>query len=457
MAIDDIEAFSGFEAEPLICTEQEYEMMFSTIYGSFSDQEDMYSGMEPAFEEGADDAEKFEDMEVGSLQSMADEAPVIKLVNSILAQAVRQGVSDVHISPEKKHVQMRFRIDGKLHEIPPPPKHMVMPIISRFKILANLDIAVTRIPQDGRFAVKLQNKEINLRVSTLPTIYGENLVLRLLETGGKAPTMEQLGFAEQDRNKIETLINKPYGMILATGPTGSGKSTTLFSVLDLLNTPDVNIITLEEPVEYRMEGIRQVQLNVKAGMTFASGLRSILRQDPDVVMVGEIRDSETANISVQAAQTGHRVFSTVHTNDAIGAIARLVDMGVEPFLVSSVMLAVIAQRLIRRVCPKCKESYVPSEEILKYWGLQKYKGTKFARGKGCGNCMQTGYKGRVGLYELLAIDPLIQEMISQRKTAKEISDVTIKTGRLTPLKQDAAKKILTGETTVEEAASAIIG
>jgi len=459
IALDAVELYSNCEVEPVICTEQEFGFLVSTIYGTFSDMNEVLDDLqEMDYDSDSEiqDSSDYLDVEEGSLQDMAGQAPVIKLVNSILTQAVRQGASDVHLSPEKKYVQMRFRVDGKLHEVPPPPRAMLMPVISRFKILSNLDIAVTRVPQDGRFSVKMQHKEINIRVSTLPTIHGENLVLRLLDTGGGASTMEELGICQKDRKNIESLILKPYGMILATGPTGSGKSTTLFSLLSMINKPDVNIITLEDPVEYRMERIRQVQLNRKAGMTFAGGLRSILRQDPDVVMVGEIRDAETANVSVQAALTGHRVFSTVHTNDAVGAVARFVDMGIEPFLISSVMLAVIAQRLVRRVCPNCRENYYPPEQVLKFWGLEKYAGRKFIRGKGCFQCMQTGYKGRVGLYEILVVDEMVQEMITQGKTAKEIARATIASGRLTPLKYDAAKKIVRGDTTVEEAASAVM-
>ena len=461
IALDAVEVYSNSEVEPVICTEKEFTFLLGSIYGVNSNLNDLLDDDQQIDYEVVTDiqepADENDELEVDSLQEMADKVPVIKLVNTILAQAVRQGASDVHISPEKKYIQARFRVDGILHEVPPPPRAMLMPIISRFKILANLDIAVTRIPQDGRFTVKLDEKEINIRVSTLPTIHGENLVLRLLETGGKALTMEELGISAMDSKRIKTLIRKPYGMILATGPTGSGKSTTLFSILSLINKPNINIITLEDPVEYRMEKIRQVQLNRKAGMTFAGGLRSILRQDPDVVMVGEIRDAETANVSVQAALTGHRVFSTVHTNDAVGAVARFMDMGVEPFLISSVMLAVIAQRLVRRVCPHCREYYHPSEQVLKFWGLEKYKNAKFVRGKGCFQCMQTGYKGRVGLYELLVVDDLVQELINKGKSAKEITQATLASGRLSPLKKDAAKKILQGQTTLEEAASAVMG
>jgi type IV pilus assembly protein PilB len=335
-----------------------------------------------------------EEVEVGSLQDMAQEAPVVRLVNSILSQAVREGASDVHISPEKEYIQIRFRVDGKLHDVPAPPKSMYLLIVSRLKILSNMDIAISRIPQDGRFTIKMDNKEINIRTSTLPTIYGENMVIRLLDTSSGVFSLEQLGMAEGDREKVESMVDKPYGMLLSTGPTGSGKSTTIYSLLKKVNKPDVNIVTLEDPVEYRMEKIRQVQLNQKAGMNFASGLRSIMRQDPDVIMVGEIRDPETASIAVQAALTGHRVLSTVHTNDSSGAITRFVDMGIEPFLVASVMLASIAQRLVRNVCPYCKKPHQPPEAALKFWGLDKAVNPNFVVGTGCFYCMDKGYKGR---------------------------------------------------------------
>jgi len=319
-----------------------------------------------------------------------------------------------------------------------------------------MDIALSRVPQDGRFTIKMDNKEINIRTSTIPTIYGENMVIRLLDTSSGVYSLEQLGMSSAEREKVESMIVKPYGMILSTGPTGSGKSTTVYSILKKINSPDINIITLEDPVEYRMEKIRQIQFNRKAGMTFASGLRSIMRQDPDVIMVGEIRDAETATIAVQAALTGHRVLSTVHTNDAAGAITRFVDMGIEPFLVSSVMLVSIAQRLVRRVCTYCKKPYSPSEEALAYWGLDKAENNNFVYGSGCFNCMDKGYKGRTGIYEVLIIDEMIQQMILERKSAQEISRTAQRAGKLVSLKEDAAKKVLQGETTLEEAASAIM-
>jgi len=328
---------------------------------------------------------------------MAEDAPVIRLVNSILAQAVNDGASDVHISPEQDRVQLRFRVDGKLQEVPAPSKSMILPIVSRLKILADMDIATSRVPQDGRFTVKMDNKQINIRASSVPTIYGENLVLRILDSSASVFSLEELGMSADDRQKVEKMIVKPYGMILSTGPTGSGKTTTLYSILKKINNPDIHIITLEDPVEYRISKIRQIQLNIKAGMTFASGLRAIMRQDPDVIMVGEIRDPETASIAVQSALTGHRVLSTVHTNDAAGAIIRLLDMGIEPFLASSVLLVSIAQRLIRKVCPYCRESYEPPESALQFWGIEKGENPNFMRGKGCFNCKDKGYAGRTGI------------------------------------------------------------
>jgi len=388
---------------------------------------------------------------------MAEEAPVVRLVNSILSQAVRQGASDIHISPEKDHVQVRFRVDGKLQEVPAPPKNMILPIVSRFKILASLDISVSRLPQDGRFTARIGNREINIRVSTMPTIYGENVVLRLLDMSSGIHSLEALGMTPEDRDKVEAMSMKPYGMILSTGPTGSGKSTTLYSILKKINQPDINILTIEDPVEFRMPKIRQIQLNRRAGMTFASGLRSILRQDPDVIMVGEIRDTETAVISVQAALTGHRLMSTVHTNDAAGAITRFIEMGIEPYLVSSVMLVSIAQRLIRRVCDYCKEAYQPPEAALRQWGLEaEAEGANFMKGRGCFNCMNTGYKGRIGVFEVLCIDETVQDMILAGRSAKEITRDMTAAGKLRTLKTDAAEKVRQGLTTLEEASAGIM-
>ncbi len=458
-ALDTVEAVTNIEIEPVICADQQLNQLIGSLYGAYSDLDDVLESIQQVKYGEADiEVEKGgEDVQVSSLQDMAEEAPIVRLANSILSQAVRERASDVHISPEKDYVQVRFRVDGKLHEVPVPPKSMFLPIVSRLKILANMDIAVSRIPQDGRFTVKTQNREINIRASTIPTIHGENLVLRLLDSSGGVYSLDRLGMHRKDMNKIESLILKPFGMVLSTGPTGSGKTTSLYSILKRINKPDVNIITLEDPVEYRIEKIRQVQLNRRAGMTFASGLRSILRQDPDVIMVGEIRDAETATIAVQAALTGHKVLSTVHTNDAAGVITRLLDMGIEPFLVSSVLLVSFAQRLVRTVCPNCKESYTPPKEALAQFGMENLEGGNFQRGKGCFNCFNTGYKGRTGIFEVLAMDEMIEDMILKRRSAQEITRAAQKSGRLRTLKEDAADKVRRGITTLEEAASAVMG
>jgi len=457
-ALDHIEILTDTEVESVICTEQELNLLISTVYGTYAGSDGVMKNIQEMEEmDVVEDETGREDVQsASSLQDMAEEAPIIRLVNSVLTQAVQEGASDIHLSPEKEYIEIRYRVDGRLHHIPAPPKQMFLSMVSRLKILSNLDISVSRIPQDGRFTVFVNEKEINIRVSTIPTVYGENVVLRLLDTSSGIYSLESLGVAKQDIKTVEKMIKMPYGMILCTGPTGSGKSTSLFGMLKIINSPDINIITLEDPVEYRMEHVRQAQLNRKAGMTFASGLRSILRQDPDVVMIGEIRDSETAGVAVQAALTGHMVLSTVHTNDAAGAITRFIDMGIEPFLVSSVMLITIAQRLIRKVCPHCKESYKPPPEIVKFWGLENAEGVDFVKGNGCVQCKDTGYSGRIGLYEVLHVDEDVQQMILQGKSAQEITKACALSGQLTTLKQDAAQKVANGITSVEEAASAIM-
>ncbi|WP_428565369.1 MAG: GspE/PulE family protein [Solidesulfovibrio sp. DCME] len=455
-SIEDIEIYKNCEVEPIICTERELGYLTSAIYGMGLGLEGVLDSIESMRGDEVKTEDRSGDVQVSSLEDMAGEAPVVRFVNSLLSQAVREGASDVHISPERDQVQIRMRIDGKLKAVPSPPKPMILPIVSRIKILGNLDIAVSRVPQDGRFTVAIDKREINIRVSTLPTIHGENLVLRLLDMSAGGLMLTDLGLSAEDLAKIRLVVDKPYGMFLSTGPTGSGKSTTLFALLREINRSDINIITLEDPVEYRMEGVRQVQLNRRAGMTFASALRSTLRQDPDVVLVGEIRDAETAAIATQAALTGHKVLSTVHTNDAAGAIMRLMDMGIEPFLVSSVLMVSIAQRLVRRICPNCAEPYTPRPEVLRFWNLDGAEGATFMRGRGCYLCGDSGFKGRVGLYEILVIDEDIQEMINKRATSREISRFAADTGRLKLLEDDARLKIIEGKTTFEEASSAIM-
>jgi len=459
-AMDFIEIMTNAEVEPVVCSEREVNQLINGLYGSQSgmggimENMDIEAQPDTESEEGPDK----EEVKIASLQDMAGEAPVVRLVNSIFTQAIRDGASDIHISPQQNTVQLRFRIDGKLIEVPSPPKSLFLPIIARMKILASMDITVSRIPQDGRFTLKIDKKEINTRVSSIPTMYGENLVLRLLDMSGGIYTLDHLGMAAGDMEKIASMSGKPYGMMLSTGPTGSGKSTSLYAILNAINKPDVNIITLEDPVEYRVNNIRQVQLNRKAGMTFASGLRSILRQDPDIIMVGEIRDAETAAIAVQAAQTGHRVLSTVHTNDAAGAITRFIDMGIEPFLISSVLLVSFAQRLVRTVCPYCKESYNPPQKGLAAMEIteQDAKGATFKRGKGCYQCKNTGYKGRTGLFEVLVNDEMVQDMILKKMSSQEITRAAVNAGKLRTLREDAAGKVIRGITTLEEAASAVM-
>ena len=452
--LDTIEMLTGCEVEPAIGTEREINQMISSLYGVQSTIGTALENLEIDTQR-AEDLDQ-EDVQVASLQDLAAEAPVIRLVNTIFSQAIREGASDIHISPQQNSVQIRFRIDGKLYDVPAPRKSSFLSIVARIKILSNMDITVSRVTQDGRFTLKMARKEINVRVSSIPTIYGENLVLRLLDTSGSVYSLDGLGMIESDIRKIKTIINKPYGMILSTGPTGSGKSTTIYAILNELNRPDCNIMTLEDPVEYRIDNIRQIQLNRKAGMTFAGGLRTILRQDPDIIMVGEIRDPETAAIAVQAAQTGHRVLSTVHTNDAAGAISRFIDMDVEPFLISSVLLATFAQRLVRTICPYCKERYQPPKEALIAVGLDGVQDAGFQRGRGCSQCLNTGYKGRTGIFEVLINDEMIQHMILERRSAQEITREAKRSGRLRTLQEDAAGKVLQGITTLEEAATAVM-
>jgi type IV pilus assembly protein PilB len=455
--LDSIEKLNNMEVEPVICSEAEVNQLISSMYGMQSDLGDIIGTMEVDSKE-EEESDNKDEVQVASLQDMAGEALVVRLTNSIFAQAIRDKASDIHISPQKNTVQLRYRIDGRLIEMPSPPKSLFLSVIARIKILANMDITVSRIPQDGRFTLKIEKKEINVRVSSIPTIHGENIVMRLLDMGAGIYTLDRLGMDAADMAKIENICSKPYGMILSTGPTGSGKSTSLYAILNSINKTDINIITLEDPVEYRINDIRQVQLNRKAGMTFASGLRSILRQDPDVIMVGEIRDAETAAVSVQAAQTGHRLLSTVHTNDAAGVITRFIDMGIEPFLISSVLLVSFAQRLVRTVCPYCKENYDPPPDALDAFGItqEEAKNADFQHGKGCSQCKNTGYRGRTGIFEVLINDEMIQDMIIKKKPSPEITRTAVAAGKLKTLKVSAAQKVIRGITTLEEAVSAVM-
>lgn len=385
------------------------------------------------------------------LLDSSDEAPIIRFVNGLLARACRERASDIHLEPFEKELIIRYRIDGVLYEVLRPPPKACAAIISRIKIVAGLNIAEKRLPQDGRFRVRIAGRDVDIRVSSLPTAFGERLVLRLLEKSASVIELSQLGLDEQLRYQVENLIAQPHGIFLVTGPTGSGKTTTLYAALSQLNDRSKNIITVEDPIEYQLTGVGQIQVNPKIDLTFAAGLRSILRQDPDIIMVGEIRDSETAEIAVQSALTGHMVFSTLHTNDAAGALTRLLDMKIEPFLVSSAVTGILAQRLVRRLCPNCRSSYSPSTEMLEHFKdlLPKDSDQQYFRSAGCDSCQQIGYRGRTGIYELLLMTDEVRELLMGGADASSIRRAAQQAGMLS-LRQDGLKKAAAGETSLEE-------
>jgi len=378
-------------------------------------------------------------------------APTIRLVNSIIERAINERSSDIHIEPRETDLQVRMRIDGMMRDILTVPKDLQNSVISRIKIMSGLDISERRIPQDGRFNVKIKDKDIDLRVNTLPTIYGEKIVARLLDKSGGRITKDKIGLVGKDLEKYERMIRISSGVLLIVGPTGSGKSTTLYTMIGDLNTREVNLVTLEDPVEYNINGINQVPINEKTGMTFASGLRAILRQDPDIIAVGEIRDGETADIAMRAAITGHVVLSTIHTNDAVGTIERLKDIGVEPYLIASALRGVVSQRLVRRICPRCRTAYTPDEDILSRIGMSGATGLTFYRGKGCPDCFNTGYRGRIAVFEILQINAKIRAIIGSGGTRKEIEDELATEGdNFVSLWQNAMRLVNEGTTTIDE-------
>jgi len=397
--------------------------------------------------------EEEEEEDSKKLEAISREAPIIQLVNMLIVQGVKDRASDIHIEPNEKGLLIRFRIDGMLHDIRTLPNTIKSAVISRIKILAKMDIAERRLPQDGRFQVKFGTREVDLRVSTIPTVLGEKVVLRLLDKSKGLIKLEQLGFVPEQSEEFKSIISKSYGIILLTGPTGSGKTTTLYAALNQVNSKDKNIITVEDPVEYKLNRINQIQIKPKINLTFANTLRSILRQDPDIIMVGEIRDAETAQIAVQAALTGHLVFSTLHTNDAASALTRLIDMDVETFLISSSVIAVIAQRLVRVICEKCKEEYVPGEDVLSGLNIKSNSNdngkVKLYRGTGCSFCKNTGYYGRTSIYELIVLDEEIKSLIISKASSNIIKDAAIKKGMKT-LKDSGLEKVMQGITTIEE-------
>lgn len=448
-SIDDVSRILNKSIKPVIVSPGILEDAINKVYDrAQSSAEKMMDDLE---EEESLDVIAHELEEPADLLESTDEAPIIRLVNSLLYQAVKERASDIHIEPFEKDLSVRFRVDGILHEIIRPPKRFQSSIISRIKIMAKLNIAEKRLPQDGRIRVKIAGKDIDIRISTVPTTFGERVVMRLLDRSTVLYGLNEIGLDQDKLNIIEKLLQRNDGIILVTGPTGSGKTTTLYACLSRKNSPGINIITIEDPVEYQLKGVGQIQVNPKIDLTFANGLRSILRQDPDVIMVGEIRDLETAEIAIHASLTGHLVFSTLHTNDSAGAVTRLIDMGIEPFLISSSLVAVIAQRLVRVLCPHCAVEYYPDEEEISkiYPLLNGKKRVALKKNKGCKECMMTGYKGRTGIYELLLIDDEIRSLIIKKTDSNTIKSLAVKKGMDT-LKVDGIKKVLKGITTLEE-------
>ncbi|HOP62702.1 MAG TPA: type II secretion system ATPase GspE [Spirochaetota bacterium] len=448
--IDDLkQMFPGFSTEIVLSSETEIIRIITSFFEGASAA--TTSEIIEDLEESDFEILSKTSSEAAEILDTANDAPIIRLVNTIIRQAVNDKASDIHFEIYEKELVVRFRIDGILYKMFTPPKKFQDSIISRVKIMSNLNIAENRLPQDGRIQVKVSGKEIDIRVSVFPTQFGERIVLRLLNKSDMSFELNSIGFSDQSLNKFKELIDITHGIILVTGPTGSGKSTTLYGVLGRLNTEDVNILTVEDPIEYQIDGIGQMQIKPKIGLTFSSGLRSILRQDPDIVMIGEIRDTETAEIAVQAALTGHRVFSTLHTNDAASGITRLVDMGVEPYLISSSVNAFLAQRLVRKICPHCKTAYKPSSQELSRAGITKSKiGNKsLFKGKGCERCLNTGYSGRLGIFELMPISDKIRKLIMSGADASTIKEQAITEGMKTLL-QDGIDKVLQGFTTLDE-------
>lgn len=438
-AVNDVRMLSGCEVEPVIATEKQIMRAINNTYGVRDLVEKAVNKLRPE-----------ENFPIAEIQT-AEDAPIIAIVNSLFSQAVRERASDIHIEPQEKTLRVRFRIDGILREVSSFTKDIQAAVISRIKIMSDMDIAEKRMPQDGRIKIQEAGREIDIRVSTLPTILGEKVVLRILDKQAVMLDIARLGFSDNNLAKYRNLYARSYGMILVTGPTGSGKTTTLYSTLSAVNSPGQNIITVEDPVEYRLEGINQVQVNPKAGLTFASGLRSILRQDPNIVMLGEIRDGETADIAIRAALTGHLVLSTLHTNDAVGAVTRLIDMGVEPFLVASSVLGVIAQRLVRKICLECKTAYVPKPEAVErmFLGIGPYDPVTLYRGKGCPACNNTGYRGRMSIHEVMPVSSHIRELINKRASTDEFAVIAAQEG-MVAMREDGIDKALQGLTTVGE-------
>lgn len=445
--LDDLAGMLGFEVKSVISPRVEIVGLINRAYEAEAAVDDMIH--------------ELEDEDIGTavsgsagtqdLLDIANKAPIIKLVNMIISEALRMRASDIHIQPYEDKLQVRYRIDGILYDTMTPPKRFQDAVISRIKVMGKMDIAERRMPQDGRSSVKIGNREVDIRISSIPSSWGERVVMRLLDKGQTAYELEVLGMYPEQFEAVGHLTTFSHGIIFVTGPTGSGKTTTLYASLSRINSPEKNILTIEDPIEYQLRGISQMEVASKKGITFATGLRHIVRQDPDIIMVGEVRDLETARISIQSALTGHLVFSTMHTNDSAGAVTRLLDLGIEPYLISSSLVAVVAQRLVRLVCSECRTEYEPTETEVRNLGLDPGEQKEpFCRGKGCDNCLGRGYAGRTGIFEILIVDDEVRNLIKNHATAGEIRNAAAKRTGFTTLRMDGARKVADGQTTVEE-------
>jgi len=454
ISIDDLRTITNHRINTAIISKSGLDALLNRFYGARgheSSLEDVLKDVSETHLELKSEFDEEREVNLDRLREQVEEAPIVKLVDYIISNAMNERASDIHIEPQESRLNIRYRIDGVLHDIITPAKALQMAIVSRIKIMSNMDIAERRLPQDGRFTIKQGFREVDLRISTLPTVFGEKVVMRLLEKGSLSLDMDSLGFAGEQLSVFRGYISKPHGMVLLTGPTGSGKTTTLYSALTEIKSSQTNIVTVEDPVEYQIKGIYQVQANPKIGLTFANGLRHILRQDPDIIMVGEVRDLETAEMAIRSALTGHLVFSTLHTNDAVGSIIRLINMGVEPYLVCSSLTLAVAQRLVRKVCPHCKESYKPSKELLGSLGIEAkaQKDLLFYHGKGCHRCKDTGYYGRTAISEMLEMRAPVRTAILNGADIDGIRQVAISMG-MTTLRENGLKKVRDGITTPEE-------
>ena len=436
--VEEIRFLTGKEVRVKAVPEEEF---VRELQRKLSEEEIRIEGEEVSTDRGVD------------LLLAQDDSPAVGLVNSLLIKASAVNASDIHFEPYENETIVRMRLDGVLHEVARVPASTYQNVVSRIKVMASLNVAERRVPQDGRIRVRIGNRDLDIRVSVVPTVFGERVVLRLLDRTGSLLNLEDLGLSERDEEKVRRLAKKPYGIVLVTGPTGAGKTTTLYAMILYVKDPKKNIITIEDPVEYQIKGVSQIQVNPKVGLTFATGLRSVLRQDPDIIMVGEIRDSETADIAVHAALTGHLVLSTLHTNDAPSAVTRLTDMGIEPFLIASSLEGVIAQRLVRRICENCKEEYEPTEEELRELGIGDYTGA-FYRGRGCEECLGTGYRGRIGIFEVLELDEELKKLVAETQDATEIREFARGRGFRTMI-EDGIEKVKAGITTSSEVISAV--